>query len=187
MSQQALVPCPKCQNTVPIEFRHAGQDRTCPSCKHVFPAPKLRELKLLLPEDSASTTRARANSSGKSNPLRNLMFVLGLGTALLAGIAAYLVSQYSQSTLVFDEKNVQSYALRAEGNMDVKNPAELWDAWDTILEGRTLPAWELMGTDNIRRYSTTLQWATRILTGLTVLGLLCLVSSFLIGKTPRTT
>jgi hypothetical protein len=115
------------------------------------------------------------------------MFVLGLGTALLAGIAAYLVSQYSQSTLVFDEKNVQSYALRAEGNMDVKNPAELWDAWDTILEGRTLPAWELMGTDNIRRYSTTLQWATRILTGLTVLGLLCLVSSFLIGKTPRTT
>ncbi len=115
------------------------------------------------------------------------MFVLGLGTALLAGIAAYLVSQYSQSTLVFDEKNTKSYALRAEENLDVKTPAELWDGWDTILEARTLPAWELMGTDNIRRYSTTLQWATRILTGLTVLGLLCLVSSFLIGKTPRTT
>lgn len=187
MSQQALVPCPKCQNTVPIEFRHAGQDRTCPSCKHVFPAPKLRELKLLLPEETASAPRAKATVSGKQHPLRNLLFVLGLGTAMLAGVAAYLVSQYSKSTLIFDEKNTKSYALRAEENLEVKTPAELWDGWDTILEARTLPAWELMGTDNIRRYSTTLQWATRILTGVTILGLLCLVSSFFIGRTPRTT
>jgi hypothetical protein len=152
---------------------------------HVFPAPKLRELKLLSPEDSAEISRARATGSGKSNPLRNLMFVLGLGTALLAGVSAYLVSQYAKSTLVLDEKSTQSYALTAEENMDVKTPAELWDGWDAILESPTLPVWELMGTDNIRRYSATLQWATRILTGLTVLGLVCLFSSFLIGKTPR--
>lgn len=187
MSQQALVPCPKCQNIVPIEFRHAGQDRTCPSCKHIFVAPKLRELKLLSPEDSVNTSRGTANVKGKSNTLQNLMFVLGLGTALLAGVGAYLLSQYTKSTLVFDEKNIKSYALKAEGNMDDKNPAQLWDEWDTILESRTLPAWELMGTDQIKRYSTTLQWATRILAGLTILGLLCLFSSFLIGKTPRTT
>lgn len=184
MSQQALVPCPNCQKTVSVEFRHAGQDRTCPSCQHVFAAPKLRELKLLVPEATVEAPRSKARGSG-SYPLRNLLFVLGLGTALLAGIGAYLIFQYSKSTLVFDEKNTKSYALEAEENLESKTPAELWDGWDTILAARTLPAWELMGTENLKRYADTLQWAVRILTGLTVAGLVCLVSSFFFGKTPR--
>jgi len=184
MSQKALVPCPKCQNTVPVEFRHAGQDRTCPSCQHVFVAPKLRELMLLQPETTAETPRSRAATRG-SNQLRNLLFVLGLGTALMAGIGAYLVHQYSKSTLIFDEKNTKSYAIEAEQNLEGKTPAELWDDWDTILAARTLPAWELMGTENLKRYSATLQWTVRILTGATVAGVLCLLSSFFVGKKPR--
>lgn len=183
MSQQALVPCPHCKQTVSVEFRHAGQDRTCPACQHVFPAPKLRELKLLLPESDADTRRPKAVSS--SYPLRNLLFVLGLGTALLGGISAYLVYQYSKTTVVFDEKSTKSYAIWAEENLESKTPAELWDGWDTILDARTLPAWELMGTEDIRRYSTTLQWAVRVFSGMAVLGLLCLACSFLFAKVPR--
>jgi hypothetical protein len=103
----------------------------------------------------------------------------------MAGIGAYLVHQYSKSTLIFDEKNTKSYAIEAEQNLEGKTPAELWDGWDTILAARTLPAWELMGTENLKRYSATLQWTVRILTGATVAGVLCLLSSFFVGKKLR--
>ena len=128
----------------------------------------------------------RSAAGGGNKYLRNLLFVLGLGTALLAGLGAYLVYQYSK-TLVFDETNTRAYSLEVEKNVDSMTPANLWDDWDTILEARVLPAWELMGTDNFKRYATTLQWAVRILSGLTAAGLLCLVSSFFVGGSPRRT
>jgi hypothetical protein len=96
-----------------------------------------------------------------------------------------LIFWVSKSTLVFDRKKTPSPTLEAEENLEGKLPAELWDGWDTILAARTLPAWELIGTENLKRYADTLKWAVRILTGMTVAGILCLISSFFVGKAPR--
>lgn len=178
MSQQALVPCPKCQSAVPVEFRHAGQDRTCPSCQHVFAAPKLRELKQFVPADAAPAPSPVASGN---TPLKNWLFVIGLATALAAAAAAYLVHEQSK-TIVFDDANTKTYSLEVEKNVDDLSPSQLWDDWDTIIDSRVLPAWELMGFQDAKKYASNLKLASRILTGVSLAGVVLLVLSLFLGK-----
>lgn len=178
MSQQALVPCPKCQSVVPVELRHAGQDRTCPSCQHVFPAPKLRELKQFIPEGSGASP---APAVSAKTPLRNWLFVGGLTTALLAAAAAYLVNEQAK-TIVFDDTNTKTYSLEVEKNVDELSPSQLWDDWDTIIDSRVLPAWELMGFQDAKKNAENLRLAARVLAGVSIAGGLTLLLSLFIGK-----
>ncbi len=178
MSQQVSVPCPHCQAPQTVEFRQAGQELTCSACSKSFAAPKLRELKQLLPAEVQTAAR-RANRSGQT-PLRNWLFVLGLATAVLAGLGGYLVSQYAK-TMIVDEAIAEKYTMDVQKDLDSYAPADLWVTWETILANRVLPQWELAAARDLQQLGESLRltgWGLYTLAGL---GVLTLVGSFFLG------
>lgn len=178
MSQQVSVPCPHCQAPQTVEFRQAGQELACTACSKPFTAPKLRELKQLLPAEAQAMTR-RASRSGQT-PLRNWLFVIGLASAVLAGLSGYLVSQYA-NTMIVDEAIAQKFTLDVEKDLDSYAPADLWVTWETILANRVLPQWELAAARDVQQLGESLRLTSWALFAVAGAGLLTLLGSFFVG------
>lgn len=179
MSQQATVPCPHCAAKQLVEFRRAGQKLDCTACGQAFTAPKLRELKQLLPDEAQIPSRAAPRTG--HIPLRNWLFVIGLATAALAGIGGYFLNEYAK-TMIVDERFAEQFTLEREQDVDNYAPADLWVSWETMLANRVLPAWELAATRDIQQLGESLRLTARGLFGLALVGLLTMLGSFLFGK-----
>jgi hypothetical protein len=181
MSLEVAVPCPHCAFSQRVEFRRAGQTISCPSCGQPFTAPKLRELKQLVPDQPQAT--ARKPIAAGQTPLRNWMFVIGLAAATLAGISGYFVSKYAKS-LTIDEDLVEKYAFQVEKDLDNYPPEDLWITWETWLANRVLPPWELAVSRDDQLLGESMRYTGLALFGIAGLGVASLLGSFFLGKAP---
>jgi|GEM_PF-1868339 hypothetical protein len=178
MSPQVAVPCPHCAVEQAVEFRRAGQELACAACGKRFTAPKLRELKQLLPAPLQAT--ARGASKAGQTPLRNWLFVIGLATAALCGIGGYLVTQYAK-TMIVDEALAKRFTLDVEQDLDSYAPADLWVTWETMLANRVLPQWDLAASRDVQQLGESLRLTGWGLFGLAGLGVLTLLGSFFLA------
>ena len=88
--------------------------------------PKLRELKNLELENPENDALPRA-----ANPLKRLLFTLGLGVAVIAGVAGGLLYNYSSNMIGKDEKTRNEIAEfeNADALLADASPGEMWDLW----------------------------------------------------------
>lgn len=179
MSSQVAIPCPHCAAEQAVEFRRAGQELTCNACGKLFTAPKLRELKQLVP--AATPASARAAARAGQTPLRNWLFVIGLATAALCGIGGYLVTQYAK-TMIVDEALAEKFTLDVEQDLDNYAPADLWVTWETMLANRVLPPWDLAGARDVQQLGESFRLTGMVLYGLAALGVLTLLGSFFLDR-----
>jgi hypothetical protein len=183
MSPQVAVPCPHCAAEQTVEFRRAGQELTCKACGKFFTAPKLRELKQLLPAPLPGAGRAAARAG--QTPLRNWLFVIGLATAALCGIGGYFVTQYAK-TMIIDEALAKKFTLDVEQDLDSYAPADLWATWETMLANRVLPQWDLAAARDVQQLGESFRFTGWVLFGLAGLGLLTLFGSLFLNSPSRT-
>lgn len=138
MGQQFIFPCKKCQHSVPLELKNAGQQIHCSNCGDVFEAPKLRELKMLAPAPDLEGRKLKARSH---NRVKSWMFVSGLVVAVTCGIASWGLYQYA-STLIVKRQDPTEIIKSMEENFDDYTAAELWATWMSFSANKDLPDWD---------------------------------------------
>ena len=89
-----LLPCAKCQHSLEVQTRQAGQALSCPQCDHSFDAPRLGEFKRL---QRASNGDSPQLSGGSTSMLKRWLFTLGLAMAVLLGAAGFGIYQFAGS------------------------------------------------------------------------------------------
>ena len=182
MSLRYLFPCSNCQYKFELESKQAGQDLVCPSCEATVLAPKLGTLKQLEPVDSLSDSGHRSNQTKDSNSrsLRNLLFVSGLALAVLAGAAGLALYQFAQSKVI--EFDVEGRLAEVEKWVDEQPPANILGTFVTMDVGKGLPEWVEQPHIGSNKQAAILKNFAYGLFGLSALGLLTLVGSFLVPK-----
>ncbi|MDG1875471.1 MAG: hypothetical protein P8J27_16285, partial [Mariniblastus sp.] len=110
MSLRYLFPCPQCGNEFELVSKQAGQQLVCAKCGSPTVAPKLGSLRQLETLGQEANISANSGSGG----LRNLLFVCGLGLAILAGIGGYFLYQYAESKIT---------------EFDVNKTMDTFDVW----------------------------------------------------------
>ena len=140
MSLRFLFPCPNCDAKFELVTKQAGQSLTCPSCDNKTEAPKLGLLRQLetVGEAPASSNR-RAQTGAASGSWKNLLFVCGLGLAILAGTAGYFLYKHAQSRTV--QLDIEKAIKSVEDEVDQASPARLMQMYESLGVEKGLGDW----------------------------------------------
>ena len=178
MATRYLLPC-KCNHKLSVETRHAGNTIECPECSAMVDVPKLRELKNLELENPENDALPRA-----ANPLKRLLFTLGLGVAVIAGVAGGLLYNYSSNMIGKDEKTRNEIAEfeNADALLADASPGEMWDLWYSSIDDYELPEWKEAHWNKNYAQGTILRNFAYGILGIAGIGLLTALCSFLIGS-----
>lgn len=182
MSKCYQLPCKKCGHPVEVEGRHAGGTVNCPSCEAAVEVPTFRVLKSLTASEDPTVSAA----GGEPNRIKGVLFAVGFGVAVIAGIAGGFLYQYA-STMVANT-NLDSERIVKEGAAEVEGApiGALWEYWNTDIEGVELPDWQESSWRRYNRQGRTLTNIAYGILGVAALGLLVMLGSFFIAKTKRT-
>lgn len=181
MAKCYLLTC-KCNHKLPVETRHAGSTIKCPECSTTIDVPKLGELKKLEPAnqtDSKTTKRAAG-----TNPVKRLLFTLGLALAVIAGVAGGLLYNYASNMIAKDQQTRSDIAEFKKTELLEKDapPHVVWDLWYGSIKQSELPEWkEADWNKNYAQGNILRNFAYGIL-GVAGIGLLLAISSFFISN-----
>jgi hypothetical protein len=182
MAQQFFFPCKKCQHSIRLETKNAGQQINCSNCGESFEAPKLRELKMLA---QAPNLEEQKFTAGAPNRLKSWLFVMGLILAFICGVASWGLYQYA-STLIVKRQDPGQMIREMEANFDTYSPAELWATWTSFSANKEIPDWDLVSWGAIDAKGRTFRITAYYIMGVGGFGLLLsFVSLFLGGGKQR--
>lgn len=177
MSLRYLFPCENCEHQFELVTTQAGQELECPQCQHRSEAPilgKLRQLKLV--DDLTPPLVNRESGRG----LKNYLFAGGLAIAILAGVAGGWVYQYASSMI--NEYDVTEVLNEFDSWVDELNPAQVVQFYEEMKVGEGLSEWREQPHIGETRQGRILQKFACGLLGLSGLGLLMMLGSFLIRR-----
>ena len=184
MAKRYLLPC-ECGHKLVVESKNAGSTTECPECSTIVDVPKLGELKKLAPAEPADPNSAkRSTGANNANPVKRLLFTLGLAVAVIAGVAGGVLYNYSGNLIGKDEQTRSEIAefKEMEESLADATAAELWDLWYGSIEPAELPEWkEATWNKNYAQGTILRNFAYGIL-GVSGIGLLVAISSFFIGN-----
>ena len=182
MALHYLYPCPNCEHKFELVQKQAGQELLCPSCETTISVPKLGILKQLEPVNSASDSNSATNPNRDSNPRswRNALFVSGLALAVLAGAAGFGLYHFAQSKVI--EFDVEGRLAEVDKWIDEQPPTNVLGTYVTMDVGKGLPEWVEQPHIGSNKQAAILKNFAFGLLGLSAIGLLTLVSSFLVPR-----
>lgn len=186
--------CPECQSSIELATTQAGQHLKCGGCSAEVLAPKLGLIKglplvgggekdAITPRSGRRSGRRSGQGSGRAgsgSPLKGWLFAGGLLLAVLASIAA-LAAQYRSNQYRVDINMEEVMAEEFKG-LDTAPPAQIYSI--AVEAGKESFALEY-SEPTYRTYnkkSGYIQYVAWTFWGLAGLGLLMLLSSFLIRK-----
>jgi len=177
MSLRYLFPCSKCEHKFELVPKQAGQDLVCPNCDNEIVAPKLGSLRQLETVGDPDTAKADVNSG---SGWKNILFVCGLGMAILAGASGYFLYQYAGNKItIFDvDKSMDSFDQMA----DEQTPASLIEYYQLMNVPGGLGEWQEQPHVGGNKQAAILMNVAYGLFGLACLGLLMLVGSFVMPR-----
>jgi len=179
MAKCFLLPC-ECNHKLSVETRNAGSTIECPQCSATLDVPKLRELKNLEPAiQDQGTGQSRA-----ANPVKRHLFTLGLGIAVIAGLAGGALYKYSSNMINKDQQTRDEIAEFEKADAFLKEAplAQVWDIWHDNIDDIDLPEWKEATWNTNLAQGTILKNFSYGILGLAGIGLLLTLSSFLISN-----
>ncbi len=182
MSLRYLFPCTDCEFKFELVSRQAGQELVCPDCGNATQAPKLGTLKKLeLAESASEVSDFRANrQNSNTGGWKNILFVSGLALAIIAGVAGFSLYRFAQSKIV--EFDVEREIEKFEEWIDENPPTSVLGTYVQMEVGKGLPEWQELPHIGENKQAAILKKFAYGLFGLSGLGLLTLIGSFLIPK-----
>jgi hypothetical protein len=160
-----------------VAAQHAGQTRECAQCKASVEIPTLGKLKQL-PSTEKFQTRTPVRRQGS---LRSWLFSGGLLIATLMGAGGLALQTYARTLYSDVGKFKQSYEATTTESIDRMKDFEVLEWWNSM-QNRELGEWKEhpgVGYNVQSRILTNIAYG---MYGLGGLGLLCLVSSFMVGQ-----
>ncbi len=172
--------CPECNAPMEVAVQHAGQSRECPECLAVVEIPTLGKLKQL-PATETFSTRAQPRRQGS---LRSWLFSGGLLVAALMGVGGLALQTYARTLYSDVGKFKQTFETITTESIDKMPDYEVFEWW-TEMNARDLGEWKEhpgVGYNVQSRILTNIAYGMYAFGGL---GLLCLLSSFMVGQPVR--
>lgn len=172
MTQKYALRCQNCNETSPIEPRHAGSTINCAQCSKPIEVPKLRELKqleLIQTQEKSRPKRGWGQLSGSLFSLGLLMLAIAIGSSIYLWM---LRSDYQRYT---DEPNVENFQF----NLDIQQVTlnESWRLWDELLKRKDLDMRRkpnhLLARDEVKRLDNFLY----LFASLATVGLVSMISA----------
>ena len=146
----------------------------CPFCEQNNQLPGMRQLRQLPLAD-----RLAVSAKGNGNDLRRFLFSAGLLVAVLAALLGFALSYYADSLAT--ELMVEEKIDYGNKFIDTLSPGHLWESWDQMAtEG--LPDWQESRDVRYNKQAGHLKSIAYGLLGLSGLGLLSLIGSFLVPE-----
>lgn len=169
--------CPQCNAPMEVATQHAGQSRECPQCHAMVEIPKLGVLKQL-PTTEETPTRKQSRRQGS---LRSWLFSGGLLVAALMGVGGLALQTYARTLYSDVGKFKRNFEATTTDSIDAMKDYEVLEWW-TEMNTRGLGEWKEHPGIGYNVQSKILTWIAYGMYGLGGLGLLCLVSSFMLGR-----
>ena len=179
MSLRYLFPCGNCDHVFELVSKQAGQDLKCPKCEAISSAPKLGSLRQL---DTVGGTEPNPKDTANGGA-RNSLFVLGLALAIFAGAAGIGLYQYGNSMIT--EFDILQVVENLDEWMDDRSPAEVVALYEGMDIESGLGDWEEQPHVADNRQGTILKNASYGLMGISGIGVLLIIGSFLMGSRNR--
>ena len=175
MSLRYLFPCENCDHVFELVAKQAGQDLKCPKCEAASSAPKLGTLRQL-----ETIGGAESKPSGAANgATRNSLFVIGLAMAIIGGAAGAGLYQYATSMI--REFDIHKVIDNFDAWIDEQAPSDVVALYETMELDKGLGDWEEQPHVGSNRQGRILRNFSYGLMGISGIGLLLLVGSFLFG------
>ena len=186
MANRYLLPC-ECGHKLVVESRNAGSTIECLECSTTVDVPKLGELKKLEPAELADPKSAKR--SARTNPVKRLLFTLGLAVAVIAGVAGGLLYNYSGNLITKDDQTRSEIARYKNVNDPYANAtaSQLWDQWYTNIKPLELPEWKEADWNKNYAQGTILRNFAYGILGVSGIGLLVAISSFFLSNKKKLT
>ena len=173
MPETYLLPCSHCQASIEITPKFAGQAVSCKACEESVQAPAMREIRQLPLVDEAKTeVRRGARSTSKS-----WLFSGGLLLAVVTAAIGFFLWNYASSLQT--ERTVERDIEFGHKLLDEATPGVVWDAWSSMSK-TGLPDWKETKETRYNKQAGILKNFAYGLGGLSLLGLLLMISSFFI-------
>ncbi len=175
MARLFLFNCPNCNHQIELLATQAGQELTCSACEQGFEAPKLGILNQL------PTVGDQRNEHSAHTDLKRLLFSGGLVLAVLMGAAGYALNSYASKLIV----NVDLEGFQSDWSAEVEamTPVELLQQWDSMVFERGLGEWQEQVFARYKTQGTYLQYLAYGLLCLAAIGVMMIISSFLLKGT----
>lgn len=181
MSLRYLFPCQQCQHKFEVVSKQAGQELVCPDCDTVSEAPKLGILKQLevVDSDTVAEDAKSGGRSGNAGSWKNILFVSGLALAIIAGAAGFALYRFAQSKVI--EFDVAGRLEEYESWLDEQPPNNVLRTYVQMdVENTGLPEWVEQPHIGSNKQAAILKNFAYGLFGLASVGVLTLLSSFLV-------
>ena len=178
MPEKYLLPCKQCEASIEITARDAGRELNCSQCDSKSTAPPMREIRNLSPvdTDSVQSPLERPALPGR-NQSKSWLFSGGLLLAVLAAVAGGSLWWYASG--LETHRNVEKEIDFANQILDEATPGVVWTAWRSM-SGSKLPDWKESTETRYNKQASILKNIAYGLGGLSGLGLLMMIGSFLI-------
>lgn len=176
MAQLYLFRCPSCEKDIEISEKLAGMTQNCPFCEIENSYPGMREIRRLpVAENQSSDSLAKP----AFNETGSWLFSGGLLVAVMAGLLGFGVLYYANSLVAESPANLQIEFGNQQ--LDQLPAGHLWEVWDQMT-GNGLPDWSETTINRYNKQADYLKWLAFALFGVSALGLVSLVSSFLMTR-----
>ena len=182
MAQLYLLPCGSCDNKIEIELKQAGSEVGCPSCQSKTAAPTMGGIKKLEhAESSGIMIDPKSNSTASRHiGLKQWLFSGGLVVLVLAAVAGFATWFYADSLVTIS--NIDQRVAAANQQIPTISPAQIWDSWDDLTSAGQLPEWKEIESIGHNKQAAYLKNIAYGFIGLAAVGLLLLLSSFVIKQ-----
>ena len=177
MSARFQFPCPHCESKFELVTKQAGQTLTCQQCNKTCEAPKLGTLRNLEPVGGAAPTASSDSSWGGR---KSLLFVFGLGLAILAGTAGYFLYQNASSR--YTEFDLEKGLAQLDSDIDGFTPAMVMRKYQSLRVEDGLGDWVEQPRVGENKQAEILMNFSYGLFGLAGIGLLLLIIGLVIPK-----
>jgi len=168
-----LFTCTGCDKQFEITEKNAGMTYACPFCEAENAIPGMRDIRKLPTQEETATNKPPKLTS--RNEAGAWLFSGGLLIAVIGGLLGIALFGYADSIAV--DTQVDAQIEWAQTQVDGLNGGQLWDTWDALAEG--LPDWAESAGVRYNKQSRYLKNISYGLFGLSALGLLALIGSFL--------
>ena len=172
-----ILPCPECETPMEVAAQHAGQSRECQNCNATVEVPTLGKLKQLPVAEQFSVRNQRRQGS-----LRSWLFSGGLLAACLMGVGGLALQTYAKTLYSDVGRFKQTFEEITTDKIETMKDYEVFEWW-TEMNSKDLGEWKEhpgVGYNVQSRILTNIAYAMYAVGGL---GLLCLLSSFMMGQT----
>lgn len=179
MSKSYLLPCPQCEHKLEVEGRQAGRSLNCPQCDSSVEVPTFRVLKSLATDDTSDSSHDRTSGGGQST-LKGILFTVGLGLAVIAGVGGWALYNYASDMVSRTNFEADVVSDTVNAPVDDATVVELWDVWEGTINGGDLPDWEEANWTRYNKQGNILLTGAYVVFGISGIGFLVMMSSFLV-------